>query len=163
MKKYIACLILLGTIEISLALYLTFWREHFWQAVSLKNSLEFIQQLGVFTGVALCICFVSGMSGYLVSLTAIKWREKLNSQAFIINEQTDLMNISSSRIENLNQRIQADCMDYPTLMLTLGFGLVKAVAYIAVFVVSLVVSFSWVYLTILLGYTILGTLVKIYS
>ncbi len=162
MKKYIIYLVLLGAIEISLALYLTFFREHFWNAIQAKDVSTFLSQLGVFTGVALCICFVSGMSGYLVSLTAIKWREKLNSQAFINSEQTDIMNITSSKIENLNQRIQADCMDYPTLMLTLGFGLVKALAYITVFVVSLVVSFSWVYLTILFAYTILGTLVTKY-
>lgn len=82
MKKYIALLISFAIIEIGLALYLTVWREHFWNAVSNKEQLHFLQQLGIFTVVALVCCFVSGISGYLVSLTAIKWREKLNDTAF---------------------------------------------------------------------------------
>lgn len=80
MKKYLVLLGIFALLEISLALYLTFWREHFWQAVSTKQSMQFLQQLGVFTGVALCICLVSGVSGYLVSLTAIKWRQKLDNR-----------------------------------------------------------------------------------
>src|SRR4051812_13199551 len=139
MRKYITWLIIFAIIEISLSLYLTFWRDHFWTAVSNKQSLEFIKQLGVFTGVALCICFTSGISGYLVSLSAIKWREKLNNNALDVTD-------CDHRIENLNQRIQADCWDYPTLVLNLGFGFCKALSYIIVFCVALALSFSWLYL-----------------
>jgi len=148
MKKYIALLISFAILEIGLALYLTVWREHFWNAVSTKQSLDFIHQLIIFTGVALVICFVSGFSGYLVLLTAIKWRQLLNDKAFAIRE---------SRIENMNQRIQEDCMTYPDLWLNLAYGTLKAVIYIVVFSVSLVLSFSWVFLGILLAYSLIGT------
>lgn len=150
MRKYLIWLVLFAIVEISLALYLTFWRDHFWQAVGNKQSIEFMKQLCVFTGVALCICFTSGISGYLVSLSAIKWREKLNSKAFAVRE---------SRIENINQRIQADCWDYPTLCLTLGFGTIKAVSYIVVFCTAMFLSFSWWYTAILVIYSVCGTLV----
>jgi ABC-type uncharacterized transport system fused permease/ATPase subunit len=81
MKRYLFWLILFAALEISLALYLTTWREHFWNAVSGKEQVQFMHQLGIFTIVALIACFVSGFSGYLVSLTAIRWREKLNARA----------------------------------------------------------------------------------
>lgn len=148
MRKYILWLIIFAALEITLALYLTFWREHFWNAVSNKEQLHFLQQLGIFTVVALLACFVSGFSGYLVSLTAIKWREKLNTKAFAIREL---------RIENMNQRIQEDCMNYPDLILSLSYGSLKALMYIIVFIISLVLSFSWWYVGILLAYTIIGS------
>lgn len=153
MRKYIALLIAFALIEIGLALYLTWWREFFWQAVSTKQSLQFLQQLGIFTGVALFICLVSGISGYLVSLTAIKWREKLNTKA---------LQLKDSAIENISQRIQMDCADYPTLVLTLGFGLTKAIIYVTVFCTALMLSFSSIYLLALLTYAICGTLVVKY-
>lgn len=141
-------LICLGILEISLALYLTFWREHFWNAVTNKDSHEFLYQLGKFTIVALTICFVNGYSGYIVSLTAIKWREKLNTKA---------LSLHSDEIENSRQRIQADCMDYPTLALDLMFNSTKSLVYVLVFVTSFLISFSWMLLSGLICYAILGT------
>lgn len=149
MKKYIIWLILFAALEISLALYLTFWREHFWNAISLKQGQEIVTQLGVFTAVALVICFVSGFSGYLVSLTAIKWRERLNAKALGMTHDKS--------IENVNQRVQEDCMSYPDTFINLSYGTIKAILYIIVFCTSLCLSFSWLYLTLLLGYTIVGT------
>lgn len=80
MRKYIIWLILFAIIEITGALYLTVWREHFWNAVSQKQGHELLLQLGIFTIVALIMCFVSGFSGYLLSLTAIEWRKKLDAK-----------------------------------------------------------------------------------
>lgn len=80
MKKLIFWLIIFAAIEISLAMYLTFFREHFWNYIQAKNASGFVNQLGVFTVVALGICFVSGISGYLVNLAAIKWREELDKR-----------------------------------------------------------------------------------
>ncbi len=147
MKKYIVCLVFLGIIEISLSLGLTYWRENFWQAVSIKDATQFFYQLGVFTVAAIAICIVSGLSGYLVSISAIKWREKLNTKAFAVRE---------SRIENVSQRIQDDCMSYPDLLLNLIFGFGKSIMYILVFSTSLLLSFSWVYLSLLVAYSIIG-------
>ncbi len=80
MRRYLIWLVIFAIVEIALALYLTHWRENFWQAVSNKEQLHFLQQLGIFTCAALVICFVSGISGYLVSLSVIKWREILDKR-----------------------------------------------------------------------------------
>lgn len=153
MKKYLTLLILFAVVEISLALYLTMWREHFWDAISNKQSTSFLQQLLLFLGIALICCFVNGVSGYLVSLTSIKWREKLNARAFCVREQ---------QTENLNQRIQDDCAKYPDLILNLGYGVVKAILYIIVFSVSLIMSFNLWYLGILIAYTLIGSIITSY-
>jgi putative ATP-binding cassette transporter len=150
MKKYLLWLVIFAAIEIGLALYLTMWREDWWNAVSTKNSTGFLTQLGVFSLVALFICFVSGFSGYLLSLTTIKWREQLNEKAFSVPEKTN--------IENYTQRVQEDCWSYPDLTLTLLFGTVKAIFYILVFSISLIYSFHWYYLGILVTYAVVGSL-----
>lgn len=67
-----------------------------------------------------------------------------------------------SRIENLRQRHQDDCLIYPDLMLNIGYGFVKAIFYIIVFSVSLIMFFSYLYLLVLVMYTIVGTLVTHY-
>lgn len=152
MKKLIFILVLLSICEIILSLYLTFWREHFWSAVADRKAQDFIEQLGIFTLVALCICFISGISGYTLSLAAIKWREKLNAKAFAVHKQ-------NNNIENISQRIQDDCMKYPDLLLTLVFGGLKSVLYVIVFAASLILYFSWMFLVVLIVYSILGTII----
>lgn len=148
MKKYITLLIIFAAIEISLALYLTMWREHFWNDVSTKNQVGFIYQLGVFTVVALGCCIVSGVSGYILNLTTIEWRKKLT-------ERLD----HSLDVENFSQRAQEDTSKYPELVLSLGYGFCKAIMYIIVFSISLCLSFEWWYLVVLLAYTIVGSIV----
>ena len=152
MKKYLALLGVLGAAEIGLALYLTFWREAFWQAVSAHEYAGFTHQLYIFTGVALVICFVSGMSGYLLNIIAIKWRQKLNEKAMSLTH--------ASTIENIPQRIQEDCYSFPDLVLQMSFGWSKALVYIVVFSVSLLMSFSWGYLAILVAYGVVATLIS---
>lgn len=160
MKRYLTLLIIFAVIEISLALYLTLWREHFWNAVAAKQSVAFISQLAIFLGVALVCCFVSGISGYLINLSTIKWRDKLNHQA-IISEELGRP-FPEFQVDNITQRIQQDCKDYPELVLGLGYGFTKALFYILVFSISLVISFEWWYLCVLLAYTILGSVCTSY-
>ena len=146
MRKYITALIFLGGLEIALSLYLTTWREHFWNAISQKHSLDFVHQLIIFTIVALTICFTSGASGYVVSLCSIRWRRILNANAHKL----------SLSVENSNQRIQEDCMSYPDLMLNLTVGAIKSLCYILVFSVALIYSYSAIYLVILVAYAAVG-------
>lgn len=160
MRKYLIWLFVFAILEIGMALYLTAWRNYFWDAVSLKHSQEFIKQLAIFTGVAVMICFVSGFSGYLASLTAIKWREKLNGKAFDMYGIDIIM--KKKPIENLSQRLQEDCMSYPDLVIQLGIGTSKAVLYLLVFSVSLIYYFSWMYLGILVVYCVVGTFITHY-
>lgn len=149
MKKFIIYIILLAILEISLALYLTFWRELFWNYVEHKDFHGFCVQIGVFTGVALLFCFVNAYAGYFTTMCAIKWREKLNKKAYQI----------ISNVENGNQRIQEDCRDYPGLMLNVLFGFGKAVAYVVVFSISLAIHFNFIYLGIIVTYATVSTIV----
>jgi putative ATP-binding cassette transporter len=148
MKRYLIYMALLSIIEIALAFYLTEWRHTFWDFVEKRNYNGFLTQIGIFTGVALVLCFVASYAQYCGTLAAIKWREKLN---------TKTSSVARPSIENLNQRIQEDCKEYPDLMIQVLFGFGKALVYVIVFAISLAISFSWVYLTIILTYAILST------
>lgn len=150
MKRFIIYMVLLSIVEICLAFYLTEWRNVFWTYVEKRNYSGFVTQIGIFTLVALVLCFVASYAQYCGTLAAIKWREKLN---------TKMSSVTRPSIENLNQRIQEDCKDYPDLMVQVLFGFGKALVYVIVFATTLVVSFSWIYLTIILAYAILSTLV----
>ncbi len=148
MRKYIVYMVILSIIEISLAFYLTEWRNVFWTYVEKRNYNGFLVQIGVFTGVALILCFVASYAQYFGTMAAIKWRERLNTRT---------SSLAISNIENLNQRIQEDCMKYPDLMIQVVFGLGKSLAYIVVFSISLVISFSYIYLLIIVTYAIIST------
>lgn len=152
MRKYIIALILLGALEIALSLYLTTWREHFWNAISNRQGMDFIHQLIIFTGVALTICITSGASGYTLSLLSIRWRRILNAKALK----------ASHSVENANQRVQEDAMAYPDLMLGLSVGAIKALFYVIVFSVSLMCSYNAFYLVILFVYAMIGMAVTHY-
>ncbi len=149
MRKYIIYIVLLALIEISLALYLTFWKELFWNYVEQKDFHGFCIQIGVFTIVALLFCFVSAYSDYFSTLCAIKWREKLNNKAYS----------TISNLENVNQRIQDDCYQYPSLMLTVLCGLGKSIVYVLVFSISLAINFNLVYLGIIVAYASISTII----
>lgn len=150
MKKYIIIIASLALIEIGLALYLTFWRELFWNYVEAKDFHGFLVQIGVFTVVALIFCFVTAYAGYFSTLCGIKYREILDSRC---------QNVLNSRIENVNQRIQEDCKEYPKLLLNVYFGLGKAIVYVLVFSISLALNFSFVYLIAIVSYAIVSTIV----
>lgn len=148
MRKYITLMAGLGVIEIALALYITFWRDHFWTYVVAKNYYMFCYYLGIFTVVALALCVITASATYAGALAAIKWREKLNVVALSLKDST---------IENTNQRIQQDCSEYPTLVITIGYGIIKALAYLVVFSIALIYNFSYTYLLIILTYAIIST------
>lgn len=152
MRKYLIWMIILATLEIALAWYLTEWRHVFWNYVEQRNLSGFSIQLGIFTIVALILCVVSASAGYCQTLAAIKWREKLNKKALQLSG-------NSGHLDNTNQRIQADASDYPTLMLNIGFGGAKALVYVVVFSISLVLQFSAMYLLYISLYAIIATLV----
>jgi putative ATP-binding cassette transporter len=149
MRKYITYVILLSLIEISAALYLTFWKELFWNYVETRNFHGFCVQIGVFTVVALIFCLVNAYSGYFMSLCAIKWRELLNGKAYKIVHSA----------ENLSQRVQEDCREYPDLFLQILFGLGKSAVYVLVFSVALVINFSVGYLCVIVLYATISTLI----
>lgn len=148
MIKYITALVLLVIVEITLSGYLVYWREHFWNSISNKDSHDFLFQVGLFLGLALIYCVVSGLSGYLLNLTSIEWRKQLNCKA---------LRLTDYNFANVEQRIQEDCKLYPELVLNLIFGSLKSGIYIVVFSVLLLLDFSWWILGILVLYSIIGT------
>lgn len=149
MKRFIIYIAILACLEISCALYLTYWRELFWNYVEARNFHGFCVQIGVFTILALVFCFVSAYGDYFTTICAIKWREVLNNK--MLNIKVD--------VENFNQRLQEDCASYPYLFLSLIFGLGKAVIYVAVFSISLVINFNLIYLGIIVVYAVISTFV----
>lgn len=152
MKKNILAIIIIISIEMALSLYLTWWRETFWNSVSVKNASSFIFQLEVFTVIALFICFSNGITGYLINRVAIYWRERLNTKALALHNPTT--------IENSAQRIQEDCKEYPALVLELIFGTIKSLLYVIVFSTALLLHFSYDLFLILIAYAIVGTIIS---
>lgn len=150
MRKYIILIVLLSAVELCLSVYLTYWREAFWNYVQQKDFNGFVEEISIFTGVAIGLCLISATTAYMSSLAAIKWREKLNEGSYIL----DL-----SSVENGNQRIQDDLLNYPQLMLSIGFSFAKAVIYVIVFSITLLFNFSYIYLLIIFTYAILSTFV----
>lgn len=148
MKKYFYAMGVLGVTEISLALYLTWWREAFWDYVAKRHLDGFIFELCVFAAVALTLCIVSTAAAYCGNLAAIAWRNKLNEHAHTHR---------SKKLENVPQRIQEDCREYPKLLINLVYGGCKAAIYIVVFSVALVWQFHWWYLGALVAYSLIST------
>lgn len=150
MRKYLILIVVFASIELAGSIYLTYWREAFWNAIQQKDLETFIQQLVLFAGVALGLCIVTATTSYMTSLAAIKWREKLSRYTPIL----DLGNI-----ENAHQRLQEDCREYPNLMLTVGFNFIRSIVYVLAFSIALILNFSYIYLIIIFTYAILSTVV----
>ncbi len=148
MRKFIVAMAALGIMEIALVLYLTFWRKVFWDYVASKNLHGFIEYLAIFTVVALALCIITALATYMSTRAAIKWREILNERAHIHK---------NSNIENCNQRIQEDCAKYPDLVMIIGYGVARAIVYLTVFSITLVIEFNVYYLLLIAGYAIIAT------
>ncbi len=148
-KRYITIIVVLGLVEISLALYLAFWKKLFWNDVQQKDLHGFLVQIGIFTVVALIICLASTFGAYFINLCTIEWRKILNDKTHIVKREED--------VENINQRIQDDCKSYPELMLNTCCGLGKAFTYVVVFAISLVLDYNYFYLIIILSYSLIST------
>jgi vitamin B12/bleomycin/antimicrobial peptide transport system ATP-binding/permease protein len=140
----------LGILEIAMVLYLTEWRKHFWTYVSDKNLEGFILYLGIFTGVALLLCVIVATATYTGTRAAIAWRQILNERA---------IKLQHINVENVTQRIQEDCSKYPDLVMTIGYGVLKATVYLVVFSIALCVEFNYIYLLLITAYAILATVV----
>ncbi len=156
MRKYLIIIAILAVFELVCSTYLVTWRHNFWDAVSLKHGIEMAYQLGIFTVLALSLCITTAYSGYCMTLAGIAWRNDLTGCA-VRHDLIDGNGKVRGDIENLSQRIQSDLIEYPQLFLSLSIGMSKALVYIAVFAIMLCTQFSFYYLLILVGYTIIST------
>lgn len=150
-KFILSLIIIISLLEISLTVYLTYWRHYFWDAVSLKDLPSFIYYLIIFSAVALSDCVLSAYSGYARTILSIKWRKILNKRFFF--------SFSYNKIDNLNQRIQEDCKEYPLLFINLTVGVSKAIVYTVIFSAILILEFNYLFLIALFSYAIISTFI----
>lgn len=152
-KKYYILIFILVLCDCACGGFIGIWREFFWESVSKKEVLEFFILIGEFSIAALISCFVTGYQSYLISILSLAYRTKLTRKA---------LQLKLSDTEGYAQRIQEDCLSYPSLMLTLSTGVVKSLSMIIVYTVILVNQLPLFYLLFPLVYTILGTGIAAY-
>jgi putative ATP-binding cassette transporter len=149
-KKWLLVLVVLVILDCSLGGYIGFWREKYWAALEAKNANIWLLQIVIFSGVALTSCLVSGFSQYIGSILALEQRTKLTKKA-----------LSSSTFENIeggHQRVQEDCLNYPTLLINLSTALLRSLLLISVFSFIIISHLSWYYLVIPVVYALIGTI-----
>lgn len=140
-------------VEIGCIMYLVEWRGAFWNSAVNRDYNQFIQQLWYFLYASLTYCFVYGTYIYFKDMAVIKWREIINKKALcMFHENTNM-------ITNINQRIQEDCIEYPRLYLKIIFGVIRSVIYLIVFSIELIYFSNAYFLLILVGYSIVATLI----
>lgn len=148
-KWYFLSILLLVITECLLVGGIGIWREYFWEAVQNKQLNNFLIYILEFSGMALAICLVSGYTAYLISYLALKIR-------------TDLTKIALTKdhgsIEGGEQRVQEDCLTYPSLAVSLLVNILRNLLVLGIFVVIITVQVGPLYLIIPFIYTLLGTL-----
>jgi putative ATP-binding cassette transporter len=149
-KKYLSLLIILAIAEISISLYLSIWREKFYNFIELKDLEGFLIQIAIFTGLALIYCFVSGYQTYMAKLAGIEWSKKLVAKGLGMISRNEL----DVEKTNIRQRIEYDTSKVPDLTLNLCLSLGKALGYIIVFTIFLLLNYSFWYTCILYLYVI---------
>lgn len=150
-NKCFILLIILLIADCALGAFIGVWRDWYWQSLSDKHFNLWILYIAEFSGVALVSCFVSSYSQYVTSVAALGMRTKLTRKALQLNHHKG--------VEGGNQRIQEDCMSYPTLLVNLTVGVLRSLIMIVVFVVIILQHLSVAYLLIPVLYSVVGTLI----
>lgn len=126
----IGSVILIG-IDIAGTGWFVGWRENFWTGIKDVNIHAFTHDIITFSGMAFILVLGSGYYGYLQNLLAIHLREqKVNQLA--------RSGLTFENVPNYKQRIEADTWTLYSLGLSLGFGLLRAVVLLIVFLWLLV-------------------------
>lgn len=141
-------LIFLILVEASGVLGLGIWREYFWAAVSDKQVFLFWKLLGVFSVIALLLCVLSGVIGYMSTMMALRTRKSLTLRAFGTKYHS---------IEGGNQRVQEDCLMYPTLLNTLMIAALRNGLGILIAVYLILMALPWYYIVIPISYAMVST------
>lgn len=147
-RRCISLLAVLSLIECGLIAFIGIWREWFWAAVQSRDLHNFIVYLSYFGLAALTICFISGFSQYLANYSALIVRRKLTKKA---------LKLKDSVIDTVSQRIQEDCMSYPTLAINLLLGFGKQFVILLAYVGIVCHQLGWIYLLIPTCYALVGT------
>lgn len=150
-KLLIGILVLLVFLDCGLGAYIMYWREGFWQAVVNKELYQFFYYIAIFAGVALASCGVTAYIQYLGSIVALNIRTKLTRKALKLSHY--------ETIEGGAQRVQEDCLSYPTLILSLSGGILRSITMILTFGVIIYLTLPVKYMIIPVLYTMFGTFI----
>ena len=149
--KYIIILSILIIIDCSIGGYINVWREWYWSALSNKEFTKWVWLIGQFSILALVSCAVSGYLQYIGNMLSLNIRDKLTEKSLSLE--------TYKNIEGGSQRVQEDCRDYPTLVISLVVGLIRALIMSIVCVFIILSHLSGLYLLFPIVYTIIGTLI----
>lgn len=149
--KYSGFLLFLIILDCAIGGGIGVWREYYWSSLSNVNLKAWTSLIGIFSALALISCWVSGYSQYLINILSLSLRTKLTKKA--------LKSKSYLTAEGGQQRVQEDCLSYPSLMLSLGSGLIRSIIILIIFSVLIVKQIGALYLIFPLVYAILGTLI----
>lgn len=148
--KYFILLGALLLLDCSIGGYIGVWREYYWSTISNRQLSLWIFYLVQFVGLALLSCLISGYSQYISNILSLSIRTTLSKKALKLQ--------TYKSIEGGGQRIQEDCLSYPTLFISLVSGIFRSIIMILVFSCIIVSQLSWYYLLFPLLYSVLGTI-----
>lgn len=147
-KYYYLGILVLVLLECSGIAFISVWRESFWQSVENKQLHSFFNMLGLFSIVALLLCFISGYTTYLISYLSLLIRTDLTEKALSKDHHL---------IEGGEQRVQEDCHNYPFYLLNILVGLSRNIIVFVTFCVIIVLQVGPIYLILPIIYTLIGT------
>ncbi len=148
-NKGVWAILLLVVLDCALGAGIMYWREFFWSAVSDRNVVAFWRYTAYFVVMALGSCYVYGKTQFVLNKVALDIRSKLTSKA--------LKMARYGSIEGGAQRVQEDCLVYPTLFLQLSSGIFRSIVMIVSFTIIICFALPAKYVILPILYAIIGT------
>jgi putative ATP-binding cassette transporter len=116
------------------------WYKPFYDALSLKDFVEFLYQLLVFAGLAGPLLALNVAQAWLREMTKLKLREGLTQDLFeqwLVPKRAFRLSKAGEIGENPDQRIHEDARHLVELSTELGIGLLQATLLLAAFITVL--------------------------
>lgn len=148
-RYIIGAIITLLVIDCLIGGAIGFWREYYWAAVEARKFANWLYLVGFFSVMALLSCWVSGYTSYLINIYALNIRTKLTKKALKDDKYKD--------IEGGSQRVQEDCMSYPTLLLNLTVNGLRSIIMLSIFIFIIIKQLGVIWLLAPILYALIGT------
>jgi len=142
-------LTLLLLLDCGIGAYIGVWRNSYWSALSNKQFYPWVIHIVEFCIAALLSCWVSGFSQFVANKVSLLIRTDLTNKAFELG--------TYKNVEGGAQRVQEDCLSYPTLMVSLIGGIIRSIVMIVVFSVIVIYHVSVWFLLFPIIYAVVGT------
>lgn len=116
------------------------WNKPFYDALSLKDFVEFLYQLLVFAGLAGALLALNVAQAWLREMTKLKLREGLTQDLFeqwLVPKRAFRLSTAGEIGENPDQRIHEDARHLVELSTDLGIGLLQATLLLLCFITVL--------------------------